>query len=449
MKHGSEILESGELLRAITDNLPNSYLSIIDKHHVVVFSSGQEFKKQNLDPESFKGLALDKVFGDKTEIVRKHYAETFLGNEQSFELFMNNQYQLYKTVPLFSESGEIDRILVVVEDISAWKQSENELRESEEKLKNILENSTNLFYSHTPDHMLTYLSPQVKQILGYTVEEALVKWTEFVSDHPVNEAGFKNTMKAIETGERQPPYELELVRKDGEKIWAEVREFPHVVNGKTVAVSGSLTEITERKKALEDLKNSEEKFRLIAENTADNIAITTFDSAARYLYVSPSLQKIVGLKEEDLLGRSFFEFVHPEDKNVIFPLLKSYLSRKLKNFFSADTSEISEMIEYRFKNKAGEWRNFQSTVTIMENNLLSVTRDITKQKKDQEEIIRLKDGLEEEVKKKTAELKEKVDDLQRFFDAAVDRELRMEEIYGELESLKKELAAERARGKNS
>ncbi len=77
-----------------------------------------------------------------------------------------------------------------IRDITERKKSEKKLKKNEEQLRNIFENSTNLFYSHTVDHVLTYLSPQVEQILGYTMEEALTKWTEFATDHPVNEILF-------------------------------------------------------------------------------------------------------------------------------------------------------------------------------------------------------------------------------------------------------------------
>jgi len=324
-------------------------------------------------------------------------------------------------------------------DQTGRKRSEKKTRELEQQFRNILENSTNLFYSHTTDHQITFLSPQVEQILGYTVEEAMVKWTEFATDHPKNEVGFRLTMKAIETGERQPAYELQLRRRDGNEIWVEVNEFPLVEDGRTTSIIGSLNDITERKRAEEALLESEGKYRLIAENTGDNIAVTTFDSRAVYEYVSPSVEQVLGLKAEDLLGKSFFDFIHPQDKKKIFPLLKKYLTMKVKKILTGSESPISEKIEYRFRNKAGEWRNFQSTVTLADDKMISVTRDITEQKKAQDEIIRLKEGLEEEVEKKTVELKEKVNDLERFFNATIDRELRMEELHRENEELKAEL----------
>ena len=127
------------------------------------------------------------------------------------------------------------------------------LAKSEEKLRNILENSTNLFYSHTPDHQITYLSPQIKNILGYTQREACRKWTELASDNPINKIGLKYTEEAIKTGKTQLPYELELIHKNGHKVYVEVREAPIVKNGKTVAIVGALADITERKNMINEL----------------------------------------------------------------------------------------------------------------------------------------------------------------------------------------------------
>jgi len=138
----------------------------------------------------------------------------------------------------------------------------------------------------------------------------------------------------------------------------------------------------EKKKLAEAaLRKSEEQLRLITENTSDNIAITTFDSKATYIYVNPSVKSVLGYEPEDLLGKSFFDFIHPEDKKVLFPLLKKYINLKIKKLLFGKEITISETIEFRFKNKTGDWRFMQSTVNIAEKQLLAVTRDITEQKK--------------------------------------------------------------------
>ncbi|MBT8390645.1 MAG: PAS domain-containing sensor histidine kinase, partial [Ignavibacteriaceae bacterium] len=143
--------------------------------------------------------------------------------------------------------------------------AEEALRRNEEKLRNIIEHTTNLFYSHTSEHILTYVSPQSKTFFGYEPEEAMIKWTQLVSDNPINQKGFNATVKAIETGNPQPPYELELKKKDGNLSWVEVHEAPIVQNGKTIAIVGALTDITQRKLAERKLQESHNQLRSLAE----------------------------------------------------------------------------------------------------------------------------------------------------------------------------------------
>jgi len=163
--------------------------------------------------------------------------------------------------PVRNEAGLITHFIAIKQDITARKQAEEELRQSQGRLRDILEHSTNVFYSHTAEHQLTYLSPQTRELLGYEPEEALVRWTELTTDHAVNAVGYRRTCMAIETGERQPPYELELLGGDGRKVWVEVHEAPVVRDGKTVAIVGALTDITERKRAQQERDQLEEELR--------------------------------------------------------------------------------------------------------------------------------------------------------------------------------------------
>jgi len=145
--------------------------------------------------------------------------------------------------------GEIVDIAAVQQDITEKKQAENALRESEEKLRNIINNTTNVFYSETSDRKIKYISPQIFNLLGFTPEEVLEKGPVFASDNPINKRGIAITDKAISTGIPQPPFELELNHKNGNKVIVEVREAPVVEDGKTVSVVGALIDITKRKQA--------------------------------------------------------------------------------------------------------------------------------------------------------------------------------------------------------
>jgi PAS domain S-box-containing protein len=158
--------------------------------------------------------------------------------------------------------GKLIYFSTIMRDISDRLKAERLLRESEEKLRNIIEHSTNAFYTHGTNHVITYISPQFQDITGYSPEEAMRKWTEFITDHPMNREGFALTEEAIRTGKRQRPYELELLHKNGKKVYVEVHEAPVVRDGKTIMIVGALTDITERRR-IEEMMLQNEKMMTI------------------------------------------------------------------------------------------------------------------------------------------------------------------------------------------
>ena len=87
---------------------------------------------------------------------------------------------------------------------------------------------------------------------------------------------------------------------------------------------------------------SEDKYRLIAENTSDLICTTTFSLKPVYTYVSPLCKKILGYEPEELIGKNCFDFVHPDDKKNLTPLIKKYLPMKTKKLFTGKEQDVVE-----------------------------------------------------------------------------------------------------------
>ena len=168
--------------------------------------------------------------------------------------------------------------------------------------------------------------------------------------------------------------------KDKEQLKNELMELHKKINELEC-------ENAQQKQAEEKLVKSEETHRLIAENSSDIITLHNFNLQATFTYISLSIKDFSsGYEPEELIGKSPFEFIHPDDKKKLFSILKNYISAKVKKLFAGKESPTTERIEFRFKDKEGSWRYIQSTGNIVGNQLLFITRDITNQKKDEEAL---------------------------------------------------------------
>ncbi len=306
----------------------------------------------------------------------------------------------------------IERELKAAEIRRERKHAIDHLKENEEKLRNIIDHSTNMFYSHTADHVLTFVSPQVKSLLGYEPEEAMIRWTDFLTDNPVNEIGIQATDRAMETGVRQPPYELEMRRQDGRIIWVEARESPVVQNGKTVAMVGSLVDKTERRNAEKALMVSEERFRRLAENAQDIIYRYRLKPDRGFEYVSPSATVITGYTPEE----------HYADPDLAMKLVYQE-DRSLLDAIFGSSNSFKEPLVLRWIRKDGKviWTE-QRNVPILDQDgevvaIEGIARDFT-QRKEWEDSMR-----------------EKTEEIERFNRLAVGRELHMVDLKKQVNEL--------------
>ena len=209
------------------------------------------------------------------------------------------------------------------------KNNEELILAGEDKLSWIIKHITNVFYISTVEDDIIYISPQVNDILGYTQAEALVKWTEFVTNNPINNKGVENTRKAILTGESQPPYEMELLRKDGKKIWVEVRETPITENGGVSYITGSLTDITQRKKSE------------LVQKTLFNISNAVMETED----LDELYQRIHQLLNEVVNVRNFFiALIDEQEQKIQFPYYESKYDAKPEPVRITDSRGLTQYV---------------------------------------------------------------------------------------------------------
>ncbi len=253
----------------------------------------------------------------------------------------------------------------IVSDVTEKKTSEIALRNSERKLRNITEHSTNLFYQHNTNHQLTHLSPQVKDILGYTVEEAMVNWTELVTDNPINEEGFLKTEKALKTGEVQPPYELEVRHKSGKKVWVEIREAPLLENGKVTGIVGALVDITERKIAEDAVRKSEEKFKSLYKSMDDVIII--HDKNGNILDVNNSAVNAYGYSYNELVSMTPAQLDTPNQAINVPKRIKEVYDKGFAHFETTHQKKNGEIIYYDVNTRLVDYEGNQSVMAVCRN----------------------------------------------------------------------------------
>ena len=148
-------------------------------------------------------------------------------------------------------------IVAAGRDITPMKHEQKEIKKKDEELMLVIESGKQMYYSHTPDHVMMYVSPRIRSLLGCKPHAGKRMWTDFLTDNPMNAAGLERTIRAITSGRREPPYRLEMVAGDGHIIRFEVNEIPVVKNKKTIAIAGSMVDVTEKIQVEEGLAEAE------------------------------------------------------------------------------------------------------------------------------------------------------------------------------------------------
>jgi PAS domain S-box-containing protein len=154
------------------------------------------------------------------------------------------------------------------------------------------------------------------------------------------------------------------------------------------------------KKINDPTREGEERYRLIAENTGDYIAILGIDGVLKY--TSPS-HRWLGYGPGELEGKNGLDLIHPDDKMKLLPLLKMYTKKAMDSIFRkhlADGSAAPEKLEFRFPDKKGNWVYLESTSNFIKSltgkgyDILLVSRDITDRKGAEESLLKEKNFSE-------------------------------------------------------
>lgn len=208
-------------------------------------------------------------------------------------------------------------------DVERYKLKEK-LKDSEIKFRGIAERSIDIIYQLDREGNFIYISPAVERIGGYKPEEII--GTSFKKY--IGIGLFKAIQARMRTmrGMDIEGLNVELIKKDGSHLPAEINAAPIISNGKVIGSQGIIRDTTEREKALQDLRESEEKFRNLAEYSPNMIFI---NKNGRIVYVNKRCEETMGYTREEFLSPDFdyLSLIAPE----YFDSVKENFNNHLEN----------------------------------------------------------------------------------------------------------------------
>ncbi|UCE41735.1 MAG: PAS domain S-box protein [Candidatus Aminicenantes bacterium] len=274
--------------------------------------------------------------------------------------------------PLFIQS--------VVQDISERKKTEETLKESREMYKTLVETSPDAVTMTDLEGNITYVSRRTLQIHGYDNAEELIGKNAFAFIAPEDQKrAMENLKKTLAEGTVRH-LEYTMLRKDGTQFIGELNaSLIKDVKGEPKAFIAITRDITERKRAEQELSDSEKKFRGVVENATDAIYIITSEG---FEYVNSAFERLTGYATKDVCKESFnfWSIIHPEDVKMIRD--REDARRKGK--------EVPSRYEFRILAKDGKTKFVEpATVHIGQKGelkVMGILRDVTDRRQAEERI---------------------------------------------------------------
>lgn len=393
----------------VDENIGYKINSVNPVHETILGHTNEDVKGKPL-------TYLSQLFGDEVyDYVKNlydHVVET--RNILSFEdeLLMNGKLVQFKTKikPLINKEGKVYRLIGTNSDISQLKKIEKNLIAAKEKAeRNEIELNKAQAITHIGSWYLDLETNEVQwseelfKMYNFDPQKPVPPYTEHMKLFTPESWEMLSTSIA-QTKETGIPYELELqtIRKDGTNGWMWVRgEVVKDNMGKTIGLWGAAQDISERKKAEEEIINakkiaesSEEKFRKAVLTNPDAITINRLKDGV-YMMVNEGFCKTFEYSAEEVTGASSLDLHiwHDIEQRILYAnLLK--------------TNGFIENFETKFKTKSGKVLNcLVSSSVIMLNNethTINITKDISYLKNIEHELIQAKNQAEESDRLKTA-----------------------------------------------
>ncbi len=390
--------ESEEKFRILAEQLPG--MVFINSGGRVLYANRRSvetlgYTREELTAPGFDFMSF--IAEDSREEVGKQFRRHALGEEvEPYECTLVTQDgRLVETIistKLITFEGQ-PAILGVVTDITERKQAEQSLRESEEKFRSLTEQLPNMVFINAGGRII-YVNRECEEALGYAREEFFAPDFNFFSlIAPEFRDRIAESWRNHLAGNEVKPFEYALLTKDGRRIEAIITSQLINYGGQT-ALLGIVTDITERKSAEMALRESEEKFRILAEQMPSIIFI---NQRGRIRYVNSTCEDVTGYRKEEFYAPdfNFLNVVAPAFQDQVRENFAAYLEGKPLPLYEGDILTRDGRILTGL-------HSFTTITYQGEPALLAVITDVTQRKLMEKELQAAKEALE----RQNEELKE-------------------------------------------
>lgn len=333
------IRERETLLRTIIDSTPD-WIFVKDRDHRYELVNQGYANSMHMDPDAFIGKN-DLDIGFPEEIVRGNPKKGIRGfwaddNEimdsgerkiiDEEPAVIEGEARTLHTikVPLHDANGAVTGLVGFVHDITKQKATEEALRESESRSRNILNSANEIIFTLSMEGVLTYLSPAWTDVLGFSIEEGENKpISDFV--HPEDISGaFAFMERIMTTGESQRGLTYRIRHKDGSWRWFRANGSAATdEDGNFLYFVGLAQDFTEQKTAEEALQAAKEYTETILQSITVPILISQVKSG-EIRYANEHLAEMVGMPLDELIGNATPNFyVRDEDRTAVVGTIRA------------------------------------------------------------------------------------------------------------------------------
>jgi PAS domain S-box-containing protein len=281
---------------------------------------------------------------------------------------------------IFDKSDKISHLQATILDITERKKTQQALTESEKMYQAIFENTGTAVAIADADRTVLLVNDELQKLTGFTREELVgsaLHWEAFIAPHDLERLRGYHKLRLNDPARAPKHYEYQIVTKSGELKDVFMTSGLIPCTKKSLV---SMLDITDRKKAEGELRKSEERLWELFRNSID--IITVFDEKGIFQYISPSLIQITGHEESNLIGKSCFDFIHPEDLKLVMNDFTEVINRE----------NNSIVTEFRFRRADGSWIYLEALGNNCLDNpaihgIIINARDITERKRMETQLL--------------------------------------------------------------